>query len=192
MSPSIVQVLQNAPGRVWHDFEKLYNISFDEHDKDPIEIYKNAVRTGETDLFVLVFNTEMIGYATIDVCEKIIILHHIFIREEYRKYGYSKLLLNKIKTLSLQLNKPLFLECQTELLEYYYKQNFNLFTKDYFIPDFSSEEILQYNLVCFNFLACSNFSITCLLDELYYRTYYLDSSSECYQKTLEATINKEK
>jgi len=137
--------------KTWNDFKKIYETSFDPTILDPIEVYKEASATGETDIYLIYDDNEnTAGYFTIDPHETSVILNLIHIEPEQRGKKYGSLLIKYIKDNILK-NRALIAEVDDDVMKFYTNINFKKIEIPYFIPNMDNEdELIPYNIIQYN------------------------------------------
>jgi len=176
----------------WSGFIKSYENNINPDDADPIDIYIKAIEIGESELYLLIKDDEVIGFYLIDVHEDFNMLNHIAINRKHRKNRYAIDLISHLKGISLCESKFIVVEVMDFYKKLYTKIGFRELKIDFYVPHFGRETIGRYNLMLWNSHNSdfdNNYKIVKkAIEKIYEISYYIDKNDPIVLKTL-ATLN---
>jgi len=160
----------------WKNFKHIYEMSFNENVREPINIYEYPLEIEETLAFLLkTEQNEVLGYFTVDVYEKVLFLNHIYINPQKRRQKYGTFLLMFVLKLLVKYGKTeVVVEAENAFTPFYKYNNFNKIDINYKAPDFKNENnFLPYNLLISRKRKLPTHEIKDLVREIYKLGYYM-------------------
>jgi len=179
---------------VWITFADIYERTVNPDDRDPIEVYEKAINTGESELFLISLNKELIGFYLIDVHSVFNMLNHISILSKYRRRGYASELLHHLKGKSTLENKYIIVETTFMPLHIYKEVGFKKLKMNFYVPSFVvNGKVFNFSLLMwgYNFfkLHVTYEQMVQIIKDIYAISYYLEEDDEIVKKTLNTVSN---
>jgi len=141
----------NSSSKHWHETISIYNESFPEWEKEPVDIIKKRVDHKKYKMTSYIENNEVKGFYILDINKKnnFLLFTFLAVDKKYRGKGIGSLLCkNAIESFKKFENiNWLFIEAEDRQAKLYIKLGFLKIKIDYFIPKYDSYKSIPMHLL---------------------------------------------